>query len=89
MVDEIVKEKEEEDRGVYDDEKREELLEGDEISSGEAAFMEGYEDTETVLCENCETRIPLENHFEKEFDKKKHKFCSNNCALEWQENQRE
>ena len=39
-------EKEKEEETVYDEEGREELVEGGEISSEEAGFMKGYEDAD-------------------------------------------
>ncbi|MCX6798848.1 MAG: hypothetical protein NTW59_01995 [Candidatus Diapherotrites archaeon] len=71
-------EKEEDD--IYDKEEREEQMEEDEISPGEAGFVEGYEDTEIEECGACKGELDLDNAVEREIDGKTYIFCSKKCA---------
>ena len=74
-------EKEEE---VYDEEGREKLVDNDELSPREAAFMEGAEEKgELGVCANCDK--PLEqddkSHIkEKKYGKEIKWFCSDKCV---------
>lgn len=76
--DKEVIEKDEDD--IYDESKREEQMEEDEISPGEAGFVEGYEDTEEGVCSTCGKDIDPEKVIEKEVNAKVFTFCSQKCA---------
>ena len=71
---------EKEDGDIYEKEEVEKELEDDEISSGEAGFMEGYEDTEEGVCSTCGKDIDPEKVIEKEVNDKLFTFCSKKCA---------
>lgn len=70
------------DEDVYSEEGTEKLLENDEISPKEAAFMEGEENPDSVVCAYC--KKPLGDNkkeiVEVEIDEVIHKFCSEKCA---------
>jgi len=71
-------EKEEDD--IYDKSERAEQLEEDEISPGEAGFVEGYEDTKLVECNTCGKRFDFEDAVEREINGTTYTFCSKKCA---------
>jgi len=71
---------EKEDGDIYNKEEREEEMEEDEISPGEAGFVEGYEDTEVVECKHCSNSLDLDKAVEKEINGKTYIFCSKKCA---------
>jgi hypothetical protein len=71
----------EKDEGdIYDKEEREGQMEEDEISSGEAGFVEGYEDTEVVECGKCGGKLDFEKAVERVINGKTYIFCSKKCA---------
>lgn len=69
----------------YDGEDDEEMLEDDEITPAEAAFMEGYERGETVECANCSEEIEKEFAIKKVIRGKTKHFCSEECLEEFLE----
>ena len=75
-----------EDQDVYSDEGREALVEGDEISAGEAGFMEGAEgDGQQGKCQSCgKALLSAEETFEKEIDGDGKFFCSDECVEEYE-----
>ena len=74
------RELEKEEGDIYDREEREEQMEEDEISPGEAGFVEGYEDTEIEECGACKGELDWDKAVEKEIDGKTSIFCSKKCA---------
>lgn len=71
-------EKDEDD--IYDEGKRDEQMEEDEISPGEAGFVEGYEDTEVVECKKCGGTFDFDKVVERVINGKHYQFCSKKCA---------
>ena len=76
--DKEVLEKDEDD--IYDEGKREEQMEEDEITPEEAGFVEGYEDTEVVECKKCGSTFDFDKAVERVINGKTYQFCSKNCA---------
>ncbi len=73
----------EKEADVYTKEGREKLSENDEISPGEEGFTEGEDDIE---CKNCGQLIDQEDAIiATDSDGKKHYFCSEECAEEFEE----
>lgn len=63
----------------------EELLEAEEISSEEEAFIRGYDDKEEVVtCDQCGTAIRGKK-IKKKIEGEPYKFCSEACAKEFEE----
>ena len=81
--DEFPSETEEE---VYTSEGREHLVDDDEISPWEAAFMEGAdEDGQNAKCRNCGKVLIRENNIvEKSINNELYRFCSEECADEFE-----
>jgi len=74
------------EESVYEDEGREELVNSDAMEPEEEGFMQGYDSDETVLCGFC--RKPIinpEETMEKIMNNKIHRFCSESCLLEFEE----
>ncbi len=65
------------------------MLEDDEITPAEAAFLEGYERGEMVECENCGKEIEKDSAVKKKIDGEKRLFCSEECAEDFIESQAE
>ena len=82
----VIKEQQEEDviekdeDDIYDESKREEQLEEDEISPEEAGFVEGYEDTEVVECKKCGNTFDFDKAVERVINGKTYQFCDKKCA---------
>ncbi len=73
------------DMGVYSDEGRTDLLEGDEISPEEEGFMQGYNNEETARCAFChKPLLDPSTIVEREIDGKVYRFCSEECAEEFE-----
>ena len=72
----------EENDDLYDEEKRDEEEDNDEITPTEEAFMEGYEEEEKVAeCANCKkSLLTMKGAIEREFKGKHFRFCSEKCA---------
>ena len=64
----------------------EEMLEDDEITPAEAAFMKGYERGETVDCENCGTECEKDTAVKKKIKGEPHYFCCEECVEEYLDN---
>ena len=62
------------------------MLEDDEITPAEAAFLEGYERGETIECANCGEEIEKETAVKKKIKGKPKHFCSEECAEEFIDN---
>ena len=63
----------------------EELLDEGSISSEEEAFMRGYSDEEEVAtCSECGSAL-REIKVVKSFEGERHRFCSKDCAKEYEE----
>jgi hypothetical protein len=62
------------------------VVENDEVSSEEEAFMQGYHDDENVdECAECGSAIQDDKKVSKEMDGEKYEFCSKTCAEEFEE----
>ncbi|MCD6589900.1 hypothetical protein J7K74_01800 [Candidatus Woesearchaeota archaeon] len=71
--------------GVYSDEGREELLEGDEISPEEEGFMQGYNNEDVAKCAFChKPLLDPSTVVERIIDNKVYRFCSEECAEEFE-----
>jgi len=65
---------------------KEGMLEDDEITPAEAAFMEGYERGETCECSNCGEEIEKETAVKKKIKGETKHFCSEECIEEFIDN---
>lgn len=67
---------------IYEEDKRDELEEEDEISPTEEAFMEGYEEEDKVAkCAKCgKPLLEVKTTVEREFKGQHYRFCSEKCA---------
>ena len=76
------------DEEVYSSEGRSKLVEDDEISPWEAAFMEGAEmDGQQAKCRKCGNMLDREHRVvEKAINKELHRFCSDKCLDEFENN---
>ena len=78
----------EKEENVYSDVAREELVEGDEISSEEEGFMEGYNEEkgeeECASCGNIITGPKITRDIGGEI----HNFCSKQCADDFHQEQK-
>ena len=84
--DEVEELEEKEIDEIETEEGAENLLENDEITSGEAGFEEGYADLKSVKkCKNCGNEIDLEKSVEVKIGDHEHLFCSVECADEFKE----
>ncbi|MBU0628921.1 MAG: hypothetical protein KKC75_07050 [Nanoarchaeota archaeon] len=71
------------DKDIYSEEGREELVDNDEISPGEEGFMEGAEgDGQGAKCRKC-GKILGDDLVEKRVGKELCRFCSDECAEEY------
>ena len=70
---------------IYSEEVREEMMDSDAISPSEEGFMEGASDLgQGAKCRNCGK--PLGDKFvEEEINEESCRFCSDECAEEYQE----
>ena len=73
------------DEEVYSSEGRDKLVEEDEISPWEAAFMEGADnDGQQAKCRKCGKMLDRSGPIiEKVVDGELHRFCSDKCAEEF------
>ena len=72
------------DGDLYDDKERQEEMYADEISDVEEGFVEGYEHGEhQSSCANCRQEL-VEDFVEEEFNGHTYRFCSTECALEYE-----
>ncbi|MDO8628034.1 MAG: hypothetical protein Q7K42_06205 [Candidatus Diapherotrites archaeon] len=78
--DEEFSDKEEEPKDVYNKAGIEEQLEDDEISPGEAGFMDGYDNPELLQCQKCKKDLNIDKAIEKVVDEETYYFCSKKCA---------
>lgn len=63
------------------------VLEQDGLESSEEGFMKGYSDDDVVEeCAECGSAIDEDGRVAKELDGELQKFCSKNCADEFEEN---
>ncbi len=71
---------------IYSEEGREELMdEEDEITDLDEGFMKGYEEEEkTAECQNCGALLINENIVEEELGDEVYRFCSSECASEFE-----
>ncbi len=61
-------------------------LDDGEISSTEEAFMKGYEDEADVEeCAECGSAVPELKGLSKDIGGEEFMFCSNECAVEFEE----
>ncbi|MFA5357739.1 MAG: hypothetical protein WC308_02345 [archaeon] len=67
---------------IYDEDQSEEQLEEDEISPGEAGFMEGYDSPKMIRCKKCKKKlesVDLEHCTETEEDGETVWTCGSCC----------
>jgi hypothetical protein len=68
------------------DETGEQLLDAGAVSDEEEGFMKGYtEDEEVEECAECEAAIEPEKKVVRTIQGEKYKFCSKECADEFEE----
>ncbi len=76
--------------GIYEEEGRKELIdEEDEITDVDEGFMKGYEEEEKLAeCSNC-GKVLNKKTVEEEFNGKVYRFCSSDCAEEYEQTLKE
>lgn len=67
------------DSDIYSDSEREEEMDEDEISPGEAGFMEGYEHGKRVVCDACGKSVSDQAMIEADVRGIAHFFCGEKC----------
>jgi len=68
------------DKDIYSEEGREELVESDEISPAEEGFMEGADgDGQGAKCRKC-GKVLTDDFIERKVDNEIFRFCSDECA---------
>jgi len=73
------------DKDVYSEEGREDLVEGDEISAAEEGFMEGaHDDGQGAKCRRC-GKVLMDDFIERKVDNEIYRFCSDECADKYEE----
>ncbi len=73
------------DKDIYSEEGREELVDSDEISPAEEGFMEGAEgDGQGAKCRKC-GKILMDDFIEKKIDGEICRFCCDECADKYSE----
>ena len=73
------------DKDIYSEEGRENLVESDEISPSEEGFMEGADgDGQGAKCRKC-GKILMDNFIEKKTGDEICRFCSDECAEKYSE----
>jgi len=73
------------DKDIYSEEGREELVDSDEISPAEEGFMEGADgDGQGAKCRKC-GKILMDDFIEKRFGEEIFRFCSDECAEKYEE----
>jgi hypothetical protein len=72
----------EKEEDIYDEDSREKQEDQDEISPTEEAFMEGYDDEESVVeCTRCKkSLLKIKSTVERQFKGRHFRFCSEKCA---------
>ena len=76
---------EDEGMGVYSEEETQELLESDEISPEEEGFMQGYNNEAIAKCAFChKPLVDPSSVVERVIDGKTYRFCSEECAEEFE-----
>jgi len=71
---------------VFDDENSVKILEQEGLESSEEGFMRGYSEDEKVEeCAECGSAVDEESKITKEVDGEKFTFCSETCAVEFDE----
>jgi len=81
-----MKPEEQNDTPEFDEEEREDMLEDDEITNLEEGVLQGYEEGKTMdSCANCGQAIIDEDFVEEKIEGKIHRFCSTECADEFEE----
>lgn len=77
------------EKDIYSEEGREDLVEADEISPLEEGFMEGAEgDGQGAKCRRC-GKILMDDFIEKKIDDEICRFCSDECADKYSEEKKE
>ena len=64
---------------VYDEEERQAMLDEGSLDDYEEGFMQGYESTKLIQCQNCGQNVDLAKAIEWEIEGKKYRFCSQQC----------
>ena len=79
----------EDDKDIYSEEGREDLVEDDEISPEEEGFMEGaHDDGQGAKCRSC-GKVLMDNFIEREVNNEICRFCSDKCADKYAEEKEE
>ena len=77
------------DKDIYSEEGREDLVDSDEISAAEEGFMEGAEgDGQGAKCRKCGAVLG-DDFIEKKIDGDICRFCSDECAEKYSEDKEE
>ena len=77
------------DKDVYSEEGREDLVESDEISPTEEGFMEGADgDGQGAKCRKCGKPL-LDDFIERKVGDEIYRFCSEECANKYMEEKEE
>ncbi len=74
---------------IYDENEREEQLEEETIKPEEAGFIEGYESRDLFKCSTCGAPINPEDAVERAIKGKPWYFCSEECAVQSEEENEE
>ena len=73
------------DKDIYSEEGREDLVDSGEISAAEEGFMEGAEgDGQGAKCRKC-GKVLMDDFIEKKIDDGIGRFCSDECADKYTE----
>ena len=73
------------DKDIYSEEGREELVDSDEISPAEEGFMEGaHDDGQGAKCRKC-GKVLMDDFIERKVDDEIYRFCCNECAEKYDE----
>lgn len=73
------------DKDIYSEEGREDLVDNDEISPTEEGFMEGaHDDGQGAKCRKCGKPV-MDNFVERKVGDEIFRFCSDECAESYME----
>ena len=79
----------ENEEDVYTPEGREAAMEDGSLTGEDEGFMQGYEqDENAVKCANCK-KILEDDFIEEEVNEEQLRFCSDECAREYEKKQKE
>ncbi len=86
VVGEVKKEEEKmrETGDIYERQGIEDSVEGDQISTAEAGFVEGFTGPNIIECANCGKRIDFDSVVQRALGGETRSFCSERCAGEFE-----